>query len=60
LGTVDELRHEIAERAVDFEETAEGQSAHPAQQPLLDDQDGLLDFRFSRGFLGLAGRMAVL
>ena len=40
-----ELRHEFAERGVDVGETGEGPSPQPAEQPSLDDQDGLLDFR---------------
>jgi hypothetical protein len=40
-----ELLHELAKRGVDVDETGEGPSLQPAEQPALDDQDGLLDFR---------------
>ena len=41
-----ELRHEFAERGVDVSEAGETSEApQPAEQPALDDQDGLLDLR---------------
>ena len=40
-----ELRHKLAERGVDVGEGDEGSSPQPAEQPSLDDQHGLLDFR---------------
>ena len=41
-----ELGHELAERGVDIGEAIEDPAPEWAEQPALDDQDGLLDFRF--------------
>src|SRR6202041_2688363 len=40
-----ELGHKLAERGVDVSEAGERPAPEPAEQPSLDDQDGLLDFR---------------
>ena len=40
-----ELGHELAERGVDVGEAMEDPAPEPAEQPSLDDQDGLLDLR---------------
>ena len=44
-----ELCHELAKRGVDVGETGEGPSPQPAEQPSLDDQHRLLDFRLVAG-----------
>jgi hypothetical protein len=44
-----ELCHELAKRGVDVGETGEGPSPQPAEQPSLDDQHCLLDFRLVAG-----------
>ena len=43
-----ELRHELAERGVDVGEASEDPAPEPAEQPALDDQDGLLDLRLGQ------------
>ena len=40
-----ELGHKLAERGVDVSEAGEDPTPQPAEQPPLDDQDGLFDFR---------------
>ena len=45
-----ELRHELADRGVDVGKTVEGPAPQPAEQPSLDDQHRLLDFRLVAGF----------
>jgi hypothetical protein len=40
-----ELGHEFAERGIDVGEAIEGPAPEPADEPALDDQDGLLDLR---------------
>jgi hypothetical protein len=40
-----ELGHKLAERGVDVTEAGERPAPEPAEQPALDDQDGLLNFR---------------
>ena len=44
-----ELRHEFAEGGVDVSEAMEDPAPEPAEQPPLDDQDGLLDLRLVAG-----------
>jgi hypothetical protein len=43
-----ELGHELAERGVDVAEAIEDPAPEPADEPALDDQDGLLDLRFGQ------------
>ena len=40
-----ELCHKLAERGLDVGETVEDPAPQPPEQPALDDQHGLLDFR---------------
>ena len=44
-----ELGHKLAERGVDVSEAGERPAPQPAEQPALDDQDGLLNFRLVAG-----------
>ncbi len=41
-----EMRHEIGDRRVDFDQAVKDAVAQPPQQPSLDDQHRLFDFRF--------------
>ena len=54
-----ELGHELAKRGVDVGETGEGPAPQPAEQPPLDDQDGLLDLRLVARLPGPRGQDAV-
>ena len=40
-----EMRQQFADRGVDLRQAVESPMAQPPEQPSLDDEDGLLDFR---------------
>src|SRR5271157_423427 len=51
-----ELGHELAKRGVDVGEAIESSAPQPAEQPALDDQDGLLDLRLVARLPGPGGQ----